>query len=254
MIHIFRLSLNISERAAYGNIFIPTEQNVGDEFRARISTRSPEKIIVGHDDSPEIESVIALSAVYQPTASSAWSPGFLFTVYFKSQPQGTRGVMAKIRPCATPPGTASDRTIMQESCGQVCIISWDAKDESNNYLSEGCYQAEFYGVYTNEFYKSYTSVSYYYADGLGSIRQLTNPSGSILNQYRYGSWGELCIPFIQSGSTHNLYAYTSRESSENNSYYFRSRFYNQMISKFISKDNIGKSAKIGFLHFRHICL
>jgi len=78
--------------------------------------------------------------------------------------------------------------------------------------------------------------NYYYADGLGSIRQLTDSSGSILNQYRYGSWGEITSPFSKSESIHNSYLYTSRELSENNLHYYRSRYYQK--NYFVSKDRI----------------
>ena len=80
--------------------------------------------------------------------------------------------------------------------------------------------------------------SYYYADGLGSIHQLADSSGNILNQYRYGAWGEINEPFIKSELIYNNYLYTSREYSENSLYYYRARYYNDHISYFISDDNL----------------
>ncbi len=68
--------------------------------------------------------------------------------------------------------------------------------------------------------------AYYYADGLGSI----------LNQYRYGSYGELAHPFSKSEQSHNPYAYTAREFEENNLFYYRARYYKQNIAIFISAD------------------
>jgi len=67
------------------------------------------------NDAPRTVNVLSPSAVYRPTAKSAWSPGFFFTVYFKSAPQDTHGVRAIIRPCATEPDPETDRTIEQES-------------------------------------------------------------------------------------------------------------------------------------------
>jgi RHS repeat-associated protein len=78
--------------------------------------------------------------------------------------------------------------------------------------------------------------SYYYADGLGSIRQLADSSGNILNQYPYGAWREINAPFIKIENIHNDFAYTSREIDNNYLYYYRNRFYNSDIYNFISKD------------------
>ncbi|OGF63135.1 MAG: hypothetical protein A2Y62_07545 [Candidatus Fischerbacteria bacterium RBG_13_37_8] len=85
-------------------------------------------------------------------------------------------------------------------------------------------------------YSSLLNPYYYYADSLGSIRQLTSNTGSILNQYRYGSWGELFNPFISQENSHNPFSYNARESSENHMLYYRARYYASSIKEFISKD------------------
>jgi RHS repeat-associated protein len=89
--------------------------------------------------------------------------------------------------------------------------------------------------------------SYYYADGLGSIRQLADSAGNILNQYRYGAWGEINEPFIGFEIVYNKYSYTSREFSENNLYFYRARYYNASIGIFLSADPIFYKDKLLFL-------
>ena len=83
-----------------------------------------------------------------------------------------------------------------------------------------------------------SSPYYYFADSLGSIRQIIdNSSPSIIeNLYRYGSWGEISSPFSKSETVANPYAYTAREFAENNLYYYRARYYNYLAAKFLSKD------------------
>ncbi|OGF66512.1 MAG: hypothetical protein A2Y62_18805 [Candidatus Fischerbacteria bacterium RBG_13_37_8] len=79
---------------------------------------------------------------------------------------------------------------------------------------------------------------YYFADGLGSIRQIVDNSNNsnIENQYRYGSWGELDDPFIRSENINNPFAFTAKEFAENENYFYRWRYYKSYLAKFISKD------------------
>jgi len=85
---------------------------------------------------------------------------------------------------------------------------------------------------------SCANLYYYFADDLGSIRQIIDDANSsnIENLYRYGSWGELTSPFSKSESISNPYAYTSREFAENGAYYYRWRYYQSDLARFISKD------------------
>ncbi len=70
-------------------------------------------------------------------------------------------------------------------------------------------------------------------DGQGSTTALTDSSGSILEQYTYGSYGNTST----SGSpSTNSYQYIGREADATGLYYFRSRYYSPITQTFISED------------------
>jgi len=78
---------------------------------------------------------------------------------------------------------------------------------------------------------------YYHADGLGSVMKLTNASGAAEPGYSFGydSFGNLA-----KGSLDKNYTYTGREwDAEAGLYYYRARFYDAEVGRFISKDPIG---------------
>jgi RHS repeat-associated protein len=74
---------------------------------------------------------------------------------------------------------------------------------------------------------------FYFADGLGSIRQLTDAAGVLQNSYEYGAWGELRS---QDSVIPNPYGYTGREFSENELIYYRARYLDSRLGRFCSED------------------
>ena len=89
--------------------------------------------------------------------------------------------------------------------------------------------------------------SYYEADGLGSVTSLTNSSAAIANSYSYDSAGNLTA---SSGSLANSFRYTGRElDSETNLYYYRARYYDPTIGRFIGEDPIRFSSGINFYDY-----
>ena len=80
-------------------------------------------------------------------------------------------------------------------------------------------------------------LSYYHADGLGSVVALTDQSRRVVQSYEYDSFG-MVKP--SSSSFVNSYTYTGREwDKETGLYYYRARYYDPMEGRFISKDPIG---------------
>jgi RHS repeat-associated protein len=75
----------------------------------------------------------------------------------------------------------------------------------------------------------------YLTDALSSTIALTGSSGASNVQYSYGPFGSMSI----TGSTTSDYTYTGRESDGLGIYYYRARYYNPVIGRFISEDPIG---------------
>jgi RHS repeat-associated protein len=78
------------------------------------------------------------------------------------------------------------------------------------------------------------AVNYYEADGLGSITSTTDHSGVISSSYSYGAFGDTTYAW---GNLPNTYRYTSRNfDSETGLYYYRARYYDPEIGRFLSVD------------------
>ncbi len=86
---------------------------------------------------------------------------------------------------------------------------------------------------------------YYLADGLGSIVDLTEETEAVVESYEYDSFGKITIKdaagsTLQASGVGNFYTYTSREyDSETGLYFYRARYYDPTIGRFISADPIG---------------
>ena len=86
---------------------------------------------------------------------------------------------------------------------------------------------------------STTGVSYFLADHLGSTSALTDSSGNLVETESYDSFGN------GSGSARTRYGYTGREfDSDTGLYYYRARFYDPQVGRFISEDPAGLVAGI----------
>ena len=77
--------------------------------------------------------------------------------------------------------------------------------------------------------------SYYFGDGLGSVRELADVTGTLQNSYSYGAWGELRA---SSATVGNSYGYTGREFAEEGMYFYRARYLDPGLGRFISEDPI----------------
>ncbi|MCK9296596.1 MAG: DUF6531 domain-containing protein [Desulfobulbaceae bacterium] len=80
-------------------------------------------------------------------------------------------------------------------------------------------------------------VYFYHADGLGSIISLTDANGQLVQTYEYDSFGNM----RQEGNlVKQSYGFTGREwDGETGLYFYRARYYDPQIGRFISKDPIG---------------
>jgi RHS repeat-associated protein len=81
---------------------------------------------------------------------------------------------------------------------------------------------------------------YFTVDHLGSTRELTDESGEVAERVEYDSYGN-------GSSSLTRYGYTGRESDEQTGlYYYRARWYDASIGRFISEDPVGFSGGINF--------
>jgi len=73
-------------------------------------------------------------------------------------------------------------------------------------------------------------------DALGSTIALVNSSGNIVTQYTYDPFGNTTVSGSANG---NVFQFTGRENEGNGLYYYRARYYNPLIGRFISEDPLG---------------
>jgi RHS repeat-associated protein len=79
------------------------------------------------------------------------------------------------------------------------------------------------------------------ADHQGSIRQIVDNGGALLNQITYDSYGN--ITHQTNPSVTFRFGYTGREwDGETGQYYYRARYYDARVGRFLSTDPIGFSA------------
>ncbi len=91
------------------------------------------------------------------------------------------------------------------------------------------------------------TTSYYEADGLGSVTSLSNSSGALASIHIYDSFGRLVA---SSGTITNPYRFTGRELDfETGLYYYRARYYDPVVGRFISEDPIRFNGGINYYRY-----
>jgi RHS repeat-associated protein len=91
---------------------------------------------------------------------------------------------------------------------------------------------------------------YYHADGLGSIAAVTNAARAVAASYVYDSFGQTTM---QTQIVTSPYGFTGREFSNGDGnapgpelYYYRARYYDPNVGRFLSEDPIGMVGGINF--------
>lgn len=92
-----------------------------------------------------------------------------------------------------------------------------------------------------------SATSFYEADGLGSITSLTNSAGTVAQSYTFDSFGNQTA---SSGSLTNPFQYTAREfDPETGVYYYRARYYDPTVARFLSEDGLRFRGGINFYSY-----
>ena len=93
-----------------------------------------------------------------------------------------------------------------------------------------------YLIYQHSLRRTY----YYHRDHQNSIIALTNKEGKIVERYDYDPFGTIILEEHTKGvETLNPYRYTGREYDTDDLYYYRARYYDPTIGRFITPDPIG---------------
>ena len=86
-------------------------------------------------------------------------------------------------------------------------------------------------------------ITYFASDHLGSVTDLTTSAGTITLTRKYDPWGNLL-----SGSTTSGPAFTGRDwDADTGLYYYRARYYDPKIGRFISEDPLFEVSQAGAL-------
>jgi RHS repeat-associated protein len=89
---------------------------------------------------------------------------------------------------------------------------------------------------------------YYHRDALGSITEVTDESGVIVERYEYDVYGAVTIydssdVTITTSAIANPYLFTARRyDPESGNYYYRARYYSPALGRFLSQDPLGFEA------------
>jgi RHS repeat-associated protein len=91
------------------------------------------------------------------------------------------------------------------------------------------------------------TTSYYEQDGLDSVTSLSNAAGALAQTYTFDSFGKQTA---SSGSLVNPFQYTARElDSETNLYFYRARYYDFAVGRFLSEDPLAFDAGLNFYNY-----
>jgi RHS repeat-associated protein len=82
---------------------------------------------------------------------------------------------------------------------------------------------------------------YYQRDHQGSITALVDEDNNIVESYSYDAYGRI-VSNTKSVETNNPYGYTARVFDDEDLYYYRARYYDPSLQRFLSLDPIGFSS------------
>ncbi|GEM_PF-2958463 len=126
--------------------------------------------------------------------------------------------------------------------GDHCIAEYDANDvQLRKYIHGPCIDEPICMI---EAAGGYAGTYYYHYDALGSVVALSDADGDTVQVYEYDVYGQVAA----SDPNHpNRFMFTGREfDKETGLYYYRARYYNPTIGRFLQTDPIGYGADINW--------
>ncbi|MDP2940513.1 MAG: RHS repeat-associated core domain-containing protein [Candidatus Omnitrophota bacterium] len=131
------------------------------------------------------------------------------------------------------------RRIKKDVNGEVTYFIYDGDQIIEERDASGILKATYtYGTGIDEVLTMYRNAGtyYYHYDGLGSVTDITNQQGEVVESYRYDVYG---LP-NQTSQIGNRFYFTGRELDEESGlYYFRERYYSSIIGRFLQRDPLG---------------
>jgi RHS repeat-associated protein len=130
----------------------------------------------------------------------------------------------------------SGRRSTRTAAGVTHTYAYDGEDIVEDRLTGGAVTMVSHGPGIDEPWASHVgtgSATYFVADHLGSVSQTTTSAGSVATVVKYDPYGRPAGSVAQ-------YAYTGREwDAETGLYYYRARYYDPKLGRFLSEDSIG---------------
>ncbi len=99
------------------------------------------------------------------------------------------------------------------------------------------------------------AVYYYHFDGLGSVAALSDANGTVVEKYEYDVFGGTTIKdasdnVLTESAIGNPYGFTGRRlDTETDNYYYRMRYYNPDIGRFLQTDPPWAFSSMGLYHY-----
>src|SRR5262249_54597415 len=126
------------------------------------------------------------------------------------------------------------------------VQTWTVYDGANPYADyDGSTWTRYlYGTAVDQLFARYhddtNGVQWYLADRLGTVRQIVNASGTVLDQITYDSFGNIPPGGETNPSNGDRFKFTGREwDAEIGQHYYRARYYSPAVGRFESEDPIG---------------
>lgn len=151
------------------------------------------------------------------------------TAEFKYDPFGRR-----IEKSVTENGITTTKRYFYDN--EDIIIEYDEQGNIGNQYIHGLGIDEPLALTTSQ------GTYYYHVDGLGSVVALTDSNQKVVQDYQYDSFGNLKD---QKNRIKQPYTFAGREwDKEIGLYYYRARYYDAEVGRFIEKDPAGSSAGV----------